>query len=182
MISNNDDVIDQDELISKLIDDYESLRYYPKKLGIFDSNHCGFPLMSYKTMDTDQLLISSFINAFKRHIIFKNAVVYQVGVGRLALTNTFLNFCRHTYLVESNPALTDFIRAEIEKNDWDKKVTFFVEDALKIKLPEKIDYIVGELMGIWCVNEYQVRIFRHIRQWLKHPDGRLFPEKIKTFV
>lgn len=46
-----------------------------------------------------------------------------------------------------------------------------------MQLPEQVDYIVGELMSIFCANEFQVQIFGHLRQFLK-PTGKLLPEKI----
>ena len=47
----------------------------------------------------------------------------------------------------------------------------------KTELPEPVDYVIGELMSIYCANEFQVPIFKHLRQFLK-PDGKLLPEKI----
>jgi len=37
-------------------------------------------------------------------------------------------------------------------------------------------------MSIYCANELQVPIFRHMRQWLNIPHGRLLPEKIKNLI
>ena len=54
-------------------------------------------------------------------------------------------------------------------------------DAMTLKLPEPVDYIVGELMSIYCANEYQVQIFRHLRKFLK-PNGKLLPERIVNVV
>ena len=84
---------------------------------------------------------------------------------------------KKAYLIENNPDLKDFIEEKIEQNGWQDKVALLFGDAMKIELPEKVDYIVGELMSIYCGNEYQVQIFKHLRQFLK-PDGKLLPERI----
>ena len=84
-------------------------------------------------------------------------------------------------MIESNPNLTNFIKKELKKNKWDKKVEFIEADATKISLPEKVDFIVGENMSIYCANEHQVQIFEHLRKFLK-PNGKLIPEKIINWV
>lgn len=178
---NNNDA-ELDELVSKQIDSYEPLRYYLKAAETFDTTHYGFPLIYYKMMDTDETRISAFSRAFQQHDLLKNATVCEVGVGRMALTKLFLDHCKHAYLIESNPNVIDFIRAELKNNNWEKRVTLIEGDALKLDLPEKVDYIVGELMSVWCANEFQVPIFQHMRKWLKQPEGRLFPEKIKNLI
>ena len=48
---------------------------------------------------------------------------------------------------------------------------------MQAQLPENVDFIVGELMSVYCGNEYQVQIFKHLRQFLK-PGGKLLPERI----
>ena len=52
---------------------------------------------------------------------------------------------------------------------------------MKVQLPEKVDFVIGELMSIFCANEYQVQIFKHLRKFLK-PNGKLIPEKIYNLV
>ena len=52
---------------------------------------------------------------------------------------------------------------------------------MEVALPKPVDYIVGELMSIYCGNEYQVQIFKHLRQYLK-PEGKLLPEYIMNII
>jgi len=128
-------------------------------------------------METDNVRVNAFRDAFKKYNNLKNKVVCEVGVGTLALTRHFLPYVKKAYLIESNPELTGFIKKEIKKGGWEKKVELIVADATKIFLPEKVDYIIGENMSIYCANEHQVQIFAHLRQFLK-PNGKLIPEKI----
>jgi predicted RNA methylase len=163
------------EFISKLIDNYETSRYDLKCMERFDPGHYGFRTIGYKMMETDEQRVQSFVRAFKQYNMLKDAVVCEVGVGRLALTKFYLDHCRKAYLIESNPHIFDYIKDEIKKNNkWEEKVILIFDDALRIELPEKVDYIIGELMSIYCANEFQVPIFRHMRQWLNIPHGRLF--------
>jgi predicted RNA methylase len=173
---------EKEEFMSKLVDNYEILRYYLQTAETFDPKHYGFLPICYKIMETDKQRIQSFVQAFKKYNMFKDAIVCEVGIGRLALTKFYLDHCRKAYLIESNPHICDFIKNELKKNKWEQKVTLIFDDALRIELPEKVDYIIGELMSIYCANEFQVPIFRHMRQWLNTHHGRLLPSKIKNLI
>lgn len=169
------------KLLSKIVDAYPELKYALLEAQTFDEQHFGFPEIYYKIMETDEVRVNAFRNAFKYYNHLKNKVVCEVGVGTLALTKFFLPYVKKAYLIESNPRLFSFIEKELKKNGWDKKVVFLKQDALKTRLPEQVDFIIGENMSIYCANEFQVQIFQHLRQFLK-PDGKLIPDKILNFV
>ncbi len=165
------------DLLYKVIDNFENLKYALLDAQTFNPDHYGFPEIYYKVMETDKVRVGAYIKAFEKYNMFKDAVVCEAGVGTLALTQHFLPYVKKAYLIEYNPNLTEFIKDKLAKNGWAHKVEFIVGDAMKLVLPEKVDYIVGELMSIYCANEYQVQIFKHLRQFLK-PGGKLIPEKI----
>lgn len=170
-----------EKLLSKIVDAYPDLKYALLDAQTFDPENFGFPSIYYKIMETDEVRVNAFRKAFQYYNNFKDKVVCEVGVGTLALTKLFLPYVKKAYLIESNPDLFAFIQAELKKNGWAEKVVFIKGDALKTKLPEPVDYIIGENMSIYCANELQVQIFQHLRQFLK-PDGKLIPEKIINLV
>ena len=151
----------------KIIDHYDDLKYALLEAQTYDPAHYGFPAIYYKIMETDKMRVGAYQAAFTKYNNFENKVVCEAGVGTLALTQHFLPHVKKAYLIENNPNLTDFIKKELHRNGWTKKVELIVGDAMKIELPEKVDFIVGELMSIYCANEYQVQIFKHLRQFLK---------------
>ena len=165
------------DFISKVVDHYDNLKYALLEAQTFNPETYGFPNFYYKVMETDQLRVDAFKNAFKKYRGLKNKVVCEVGIGTLALTKHYLDDVKKAYLIESNPNVIPLVKKELKKKGWDKKVELIHGDAMKLELPEKVDYIIGELMSIFCANEYQVQIFRHMRQFLK-PNGKLLPEKI----
>jgi len=165
------------DLFYNVIDNFEELKYALLEAQTFDPDHYGFPKIYYKVMETDKRRVGAYINAFNRYNKLKDAVVCEAGIGTLALTKHYLPYVKKAYLIENNPQLTEFIKAELHKNGWTHKTEFIVGDAMKIELPEKVDYVIGELMSIYCANEYQVQIFKHLRKFLK-PEGKLIPEKI----
>ena len=169
------------KFLSKIIDQYPDLKYALLDAQTFNPKHYGFPPIYYKIMETDQVRVDAFRAAFKKYNNLKGKVVCEVGVGTLALTQHFLPYVKKAYLIENNPDLIPFIKKELKKKGWYKKVELIVGDAMKLELPEKVDYIIGELMSIYCANEYQVQIFQHMRQFLK-PGGKLIPERIVNLV
>ncbi|MFT5168042.1 MAG: putative RNA methylase [Saprospiraceae bacterium] len=165
------------DFISKVVDHYDNLKYALLEAQAFDPKTYGFPNFYYKVMETDQLRVDAFRNAFKKYRGLKNKIVCEIGVGTLALTKHYLDDVKKAYLIESNPNVIPVVKQILKKNGWDKKVELIHGDALTLELPEKVDFIIGELMSIFCANELQVQIFRHMRQFLK-PNGKLLPEKI----
>ena len=161
---------------SKLVDNYKDLKYSLLGAQTFSQEHYGFPPIYYKIMETDEIRVGAYQKAFSKYN-FKDKVVCEAGIGTLALTQHFLDDVKKAYLIENNPDLKDFIQQKINENGWQDKVELIFGDALTLQLPEKVDYIVGELMSIYCGNEYQVQIFKHLRQFLK-PGGKLLPERI----
>lgn len=165
------------DFISKVVDHYDNLKYALLEAQTFDPVTYGFPNFYYKVMETDQLRVDAFRKAFKKYRGLKNKVVCEVGIGTLALTKYYLEEVKKAYLVESNPNVIPLVKRELKKHGWDKKVELIHADALKLELPEKVDFVIGELMSIFCANELQVQIFKHMRQFLK-PNGKLIPDKI----
>lgn len=167
-------------LFSELVQNYDSLKYDLLKAHQFNPNHYGFEPICYDIMTSDRQRVNAFRQAFEQ-CDFRGKTICEAGIGNLALTKHYLPKVKKAYLIEYNPNLRDFIKNEISKNGWTHKVELIWGDAMKVQLPEKVDFIVGELMSIYCANEYQVQIFKHLRQFLK-PGGKLLPEKIINII
>lgn len=165
------------DYLSQIIDRFDDLKYTLLDAQTFDEAHYGFPEIYYKIMETDRLRVDVFKNTFAQYNNLEGATVCEAGVGRLALTQHYLPYIKKAYLIENNPNIIDNIKATLKENNWEDKVELIYGDALTVELPEKVDYLIGELMSVYCANEYQVQIFKHLRQFLK-PEGRLIPENI----
>ncbi|MEL6945129.1 MAG: hypothetical protein AAFO82_20960, partial [Bacteroidota bacterium] len=163
-------------LLSKIIQHYDQLKYALLEAQGFDKGHFGFPEIYYEIMESDRTRIGAFQQAFEQYDC-TDKVVCEAGVGRLALSKFYLPKVKKAYLIESNPHLHQLIQKTIEQNQWQNKVELIFGDAKTVQLPEKVDFIVGELMSIYCANEQQVQIFQHLRQFL-HPQGKLLPQKV----
>lgn len=154
------------DFMSGIVKRFDELKYALLDAQTFDPEHYGFPDFYYEVMETDQKRVDAFRKAFKKYDNLKDKVVCEIGVGTLALTKHFLPHVKKAYLIESNPNVISFVEAELEKNGWSDKVTLIHGDALKTTLPEPVDFVIGELMSIFCANELQVQIFKHARSFL----------------
>ncbi len=169
------------DFFEKIIDNYDNLKYGLLHAQTFDEKHFGFPEIYYKIMESDKQRVDAFRQAFELNNNFKDKTVCEIGVGTLPLTKIYMPHVKKAYLIENNPDLIPFINAEVTKHEWADKVEVIYADALKVDLPEKVDAIIGELMSIYCANEFQVQIFQHMRQFL-NPGGKLFPNRIVNFA
>lgn len=167
-------------LLPKIVQHYDELKYALLEAQTFDRVHYGFPPVYYDIMETDRVRVGAFQQAFEQ-CDFQGKTVCEAGVGRLALSKRYLPLVKKAYLIESNPQLFGFIEREIVKNGWASKVELIFADARTVQLPESVDVVVAEMMSIFCANEFQVQVFKHLRQFLK-PGGRLLPEKIINTV
>ncbi len=168
------------DLFPQLVDQYDDLKYALLDAQTFDPEHYGFPPVYYRIMESDRQRIGAFERAFQAYD-FRDKVVCEAGVGRLALTELYLPQVRHAYLIENNPQLRPFLEAQIRERGWQDKVTLLFADAREVRLPEPVDAIIAEMMSIFAINEHQVPVFQHLRQYLR-PGGRLFPERIINLV
>lgn len=169
------------KLLNEIIDQYPNLKYTLLDVQTFDPNHFGFSNLAYTMMETDTARVEAFVKAFKKFDFFKDKIVCEGGIGRLALTEHYLPHVKKAYLIENNPNILPLIKEKIAKNGWSHKVELLEDNALTVQLPEPVDHIIGELMSIYCANEMQVQIFKNLRQYLK-PTGKLFPERVVNLV
>ncbi len=168
-------------MLTDVVNHYDALKYGLLHAQTFDPAHYGFPPVYYRIMETDRQRVGAFAKAFALNDNLEGATVCEVGVGTLPLTKLYMPHVRRAYLIENNPDLIEPIRAEIAKYDWADKVELIFADALTVTLPEPVDFLIGELMSIYCANEFQVQIFQHMRQFLA-PSGKTFPNRIVNFA
>ena len=170
-----------DQLLAAVVEQYDDLKYGLLRAQTFDPSHYGFPAVYYRIMETDRQRVGAFAKAFALHGHLRGATVCEVGVGTLPLTKLYMPYVKKAYLIENNPALIEPIKAEVARHDWADKVEVIFADALTVTLPEPIDFLIGELMSIYCANELQVQIFQHMRQFLA-PSGKTLPHRIVNFA
>ncbi|MEL6656007.1 MAG: hypothetical protein AAFR36_06150 [Bacteroidota bacterium] len=164
------------DFFSSLVQRYDELKLALLHAQTFDPQHFGFPPVYYEIMESDQQRVGAYARAFAQ-LDLSGKVVCEAGVGRLALTELYLPYVDKAYLIETNPQLFPYIEAMVEKKGWSDRVELLFTDAREVQLPEAVDLVIGEMMSIFCANEFQVQVFQHLRQYL-NAKGQLIPGKI----
>jgi len=106
---------------------------------------------------------------------FKDKVVLDVGAGSGILSFFALQAgARKVYAVEASD-ITQFARALVRANHVEDKLTVLHGKLEDITLPEPVDVIISEPMGVLLVHERMIETFIRARiNWLK-PGGLMFP-------
>eukprot|EP00123_Amoebidium_parasiticum_P001557 comp12674_c0_seq1/m.7764 comp12674_c0_seq1/g.7764 ORF comp12674_c0_seq1/g.7764 comp12674_c0_seq1/m.7764 type:complete len:507 (-) comp12674_c0_seq1:550-2070(-) len=105
---------------------------------------------------------------------FKNKVVLDVGAGTGMLSFFALQAgAKKVYAVEASN-MAENARTLAHSNGLGERLIVVKGKIEEIELPEKVDMIISEPMGILLVNERMLETYMIARKWLK-PDGNMFP-------
>ena len=113
---------------------------------------------------------------------FMDKVVMDVGAGSGILSFFAAHAgARKVYAIEATP-MAENARALVEANGLSGQIEVIQEKIEDLELPEKVDVIISEPMGILLVHERMMEVYALARKrWLK-PDGKMFPSKGRIFL
>lgn len=102
----------------------------------------------------------------------------EVGCGTGIFTIEAARHCSRVYAVELDPAMTEIARRNIEASGLSERIRLLSGDAMTVRLPERVDVVLCEMMSIWAIEEPQVPVANRIRRELLKPGGLLLPCRI----
>eukprot|EP01147_Barroeca_monosierra_P007008 gene7008-9597_t len=112
---------------------------------------------------------------------FKDKVVLDVGAGSGLLSFFAAQAgARKVYAVEGS-AMAEAARKLIQNNGLSDIITVIQGKIEEIEIPEPVDAIVSEPLGIMLVNERMLESYVYSRRWLK-PGGKMFPTQSQLFI
>jgi protein arginine N-methyltransferase 1 len=104
-------------------------------------------------------------------------VVIDLGAGTGILG---LLACRagasRVYAVESG-GMIEIARALARANGFSDRIVFLMQHSSDVRLPERADVLVGDLIGRMGFEAGAFDAYGHVKRWLK-PDARVIPESI----
>lgn len=114
--------------------------------------------------------------------LFQDKVVLDVGTGTGILSLFAAKAgASKVYAVEAS-TLAPLTKKNIEKNGYSDVITVINDRMENIELPEKVDMIISEWMGIMLFHENMLSSVLHARdRWLK-PDGMMFPTQCNLYA
>ncbi len=136
----------------------------------------------HQVMLSDRVRLDSYDKALAEAVT-PGAVVADIGAGLLPLTALALKHgAAHVYAIEADPEVAALAQRLVEANGWRERVDVLAGDAGLVRLPQKVDVVVTELMGNLGPEEDMARLLRlFTRQWLR-PGGRVVPERMVTYL
>jgi enediyne biosynthesis protein CalE3 len=140
-------------------------------------------LLMHQVMLGDRIRLDAYDKAMAE-VMSTGAVVADIGAGTLPLTALALRHgAARVYAVEADPQLAAMADRIIQASGWTDRVTLVPGDARTVRLPERVDVVVAELMGNLGPEEDMSRLLRTVaRRSLRRPGGTVIPERLVTYL
>ncbi|MDL4776682.1 MULTISPECIES: 50S ribosomal protein L11 methyltransferase [Thermomonosporaceae] len=137
-------------------------------------------LLMHQTMLADRPRLAAYDRALER-AVGAGDVVADVGAGLLVLSMLALRHgAGHVYAIEADPE-TAALAAEIaQANDLKGRLTIVQGDARTVRLPEKADVVVSEMMGNLGPEEQMMEVLGAFTETNLAPGGRVVPHRLAT--
>ena len=144
------------------------------------SNYCGGAELSYSYLLAEKRT-KTFIDAVRK-TVKKYHIVLEAGTGTGILSIVAATAgCKKVYAIEQNRLLIPQLKRNIINLGLADKIEVIEGDASKIKVPEKIDLIICEMICAGLIDEPQIPVLNHLLKFLKK-DGFVIPANAKIVV
>ena len=125
------------------------------------------------------------VQALKRAImktVKPGDVVADLGTGTGILATFAIDAgAKKVYAVEADPGLCETFEINLKSNGYRGKVELIEGDATKVKLPEKIDVVICEMVATGLIDELQVQVMNSVLQYCK-PGAKIIISRMQNFV
>jgi SAM-dependent methyltransferase len=129
----------------------------------------------------DRVRTSAFLAALDE-VIGGEDVVVDIGTGTGVLAvGAARAGARHVYAVEATP-LAEHAREVVRANRLADRVTIVEGWSTRVRLPERADVAVAEILGSDALEERVLPVLLDARKRLLAPDARLIPSVIRIFA
>lgn len=153
-----------------------SIQYIPTPLTGYQSL-MGF----HRHLLEDSVRTSSFIQAIQK-VVKKGDVVLDLGSGTGILAMACCKAgAKRVYAIESDRLIFTAQQAA-RANELENQIVFIHKDSRQVTLPEKLDVIVSECLGLMGVGGTMIpAVVDMARRFLKK-GGRLIPSAVSLFL
>jgi len=142
---------------------------------IYYTNYANLDLQIQMLSDKNRT--NTYYNAIvkKNPNDFKNKVILDVGGGTGILSMfAAMAGAKKVYCVEITD-IANKARELIQKNNFDHIIEVIEKPMDQIKLPEKVDVIISEWMGVALFHEGMFEIVARARDKYLKPNGKMYP-------
>eukprot|EP00474_Spongospora_subterranea_P006576 CRZ07034.1 hypothetical protein [Spongospora subterranea] len=149
----------------------------------FDSySHFGI----HEEMLKDTVRTETYMNSIKRNPhLFKGKVVMDVGCGT-GILSMFAAQAGAAHVIAIDCAsIAEQARQIVRENGFEQQITVVRGKVEEIELPngiEKVDIIISEWMGYFCLYESMLDTVLYARDKWLNKGGLLFPDKASLYI
>ncbi|WP_173053876.1 50S ribosomal protein L11 methyltransferase [Phytohabitans houttuyneae] len=139
-------------------------------------------LLMHQVMLGDRPRLRAYDRALEQ-AVKPDDVVIDVGAGTLALSLLALRHgAGHVYAIEADPQMAEVAERVVKANDLTGRVTLIQGDARAVRLPERADVLVAELMGNLGPEEAMSEVVGAVARRNLRPEGRVVPSRLRTWL
>ena len=169
----------------------KSTFYIPRRREIpqikFDFSWKGFlgslyipPIFHYNLLSDSSRLLG-FKKVIEK-VVKKDDVVVDLGTGTGILALLASKKAKRVYAVEINPFILEATREIIKRYPESSKIELIEADAKTLKLKEKVDVVICEMIDTALISEEQVPVMNHAVATILKEKGRVIPLKALTYM
>jgi len=143
----------------------------------------------YEAMRDDEPRTKGYENALQKRLKGKDgAVVVDIGTGAFALLAILAAKAgaKKVYAIEKNPSAVPLAKETIAKAGLQNTIEVIEGDSMQVKLPEKVDLIVSELIGSISTQEGVEPIIKDAQRFLKDDlkgnSNAMIPSRVQTQI
>lgn len=85
------------------------------------------------------------------------------------------------YAIEADNNIFGALEKNIKFSNFSQKIILVNADACSVKLPEKVDVVICEMIATGLIDELQIPVMNHIHQYCKE-DTKFIPGSISSFI
>jgi enediyne biosynthesis protein CalE3 len=139
-------------------------------------------LLMHQVMLADRPRLRAYDKTLEQ-VVGPGDVVVDVGAGMLVLSMLALRHgAGHVYAIEADPQVAAVAARIAERNDLKGRLTLIQGDARAVRLPQKVDLVVSEMMGNLGPEEEMVDIMGAVARRNLRPGGRIVPQRLVTYL
>ena len=134
----------------------------------------------HKKMLNDTVRTHRFEKAIAENV--KDKIVIDIGCGTGILSFFALRHgAKHVYAIDSNSKCIEYSKALAKTNNF-KNITFINKSCFDVKLPQKADVLISEVIGNSPLSEHILDIFEDAKKRLLVANPIIIPQNLKIFA
>jgi len=138
------------------------------------------PAMWHNLMLSDKVRTGAYAKAIMDNIK-EGDVVVDVGAGTGIFSLLAAKLGARVYAIEPTEII-EVAKQNAKRNGVEDKITFIKCLAEEAEIPEEVDCIVSEWMGVMVLQENMLPAVTSIRDRYLKPHGKILPEKISIYL